>query len=228
MTLGLSIPLFNEAALVTEVVVSIHAALKAASVPATLVLVNNGSTDDTGACIDELRIAGEIEAIHLRENLGYGGGILSGLAHLEAQGLPDVIGWCWGDGQVRPRLLAELYGEILAGADLAKVHRTERRDGLARQAVTAVYSATMALSGVREPDVNGCPKLMTRACFEAIQPRSADWFLDAEVVLRAERLGMSIARRPAVMHPRRAGESKVKLGTIAEFAINLARWHARR
>mgnify|MGYP001203370565 CR=1 FL=1 len=228
MTLGLSIPLYNEATLVTEVVASIHAALQQAQIQSTLVLVNNGSEDRTGEIVDDLAIPGEIEVVHLRQNHGYGGGILAGLAHLEAAGLPDIVGWCWGDGQVSPSVLPRLVAAIRNGADMAKAQRTERQDGATRQLVTTAYAATMRLAGVTDPDVNGCPKLMTRACFEAIQPRSADWFLDAEAMIKAEQLGLQIAREPVVMRPRLAGESKVRLQTVGEFALNIGRWKLGR
>jgi glycosyltransferase involved in cell wall biosynthesis len=224
MRLGLSIPLFNEAGSVTEVVASIHAVLHNADIDATLVLVNNGSTDATGEHIEALRIPGEIEVVHLRENAGYGGGILSGLAHLEQSGLPAVVGWCWGDGQVSATALPPLFAAIREGADLAKAHRTRRGDGLDRQLISAVYAATMGVLGVGVSDINGCPKLMSRAAFEAIQPCASDWFLDAEVVLKAERMGLNIMSHPVEMRPRSEGKSKVGLRTIGEFLTNIARW----
>ena len=91
MTLGLSIPLYNEATLVTEVVASIHAALQQAQIQSTLVLVNNGSEDRTGEIVDDLAIPGEIEVVHLRQNHGYGGGILAGLAHLDDKARVELV-----------------------------------------------------------------------------------------------------------------------------------------
>lgn len=224
MRLGLAIPLYNEAESITEVVASIHAALEVADIDYILALVNNGSTDATGQEIDSLSIPGQIECIHLRENAGYGGGILAGLAHLELDGTPDVIGWCWGDGQVSASALRPLFEAIQAGADLAKVERTERQDGLNRQIVTTTYAAAVRLLGIGDRDVNGCPKLMSRAAFEAIQPRRDDWFIDAEVIIKAESLGLNVVNHPVTMRPRRAGKSKVRLQTIAEFVVNLGRW----
>jgi len=225
MRLGLVIPLLNEQELVTEVVASIHSTLAAANIEHTLVLVNNGSTDQTGHLIEGLAQADSVEAIHLRENAGYGGGILTGLAWFEQNGMPDVIGWCWGDGQVAPSVLPVLYEKCITGTPLAKVVRKERKDGLKRQVITTGYAATTRALGIRTPDVNGCPKLMTREAFETLQPRSQDWFLDAEIVIGAERNGWEIASESVVMHPRKAGRSKVNWKTIVEFTWNLSRWH---
>ena len=135
-----------------------------------------------------------------------------------------MLGWCWGDGQVSASVLPRLVTALEAGADLAKTTRSERRDGPWRHLVTTMYAATMRMSGVNDGDVNGCPKLMTRAAFEAIQPSATDWFLDAETVIKAEALGMQIAQENVVMRPRAAGESKVRMRTLGEFALNIGRW----
>ena len=227
MQLGLVIPLLNEQDLVTEVVASIHSTLEAENIPHTLVLVNNGSTDQTGPLVDDLAQAESVHAIHLRENAGYGGGILAGLAWMEQRGLPDVIGWCWGDGQVDPRVLPELFSACASGSPLAKATRRERKDGLHRQLITNAYAVTTRALGIRTPDVNGCPKLMTRDAFLDMQPQSQDWFLDAEVVIAAEQRNWSIASRNVVMRPRKAGESKVNWRTIIEFGWNLTRWRVQ-
>ena len=224
MRLGLVIPLLNEEALVTEVVASIHSTLAAADIEHMLVLVNNGSSDQTGKLIDELAQAESVTAIHLRENAGYGGGIQAGIAWLEQHGLPEVIGWSWGDGQVSPRVIPALFSACCGGAQIAKVTRKERQDGLSRQIITTAYAATTRSLGIRTEDVNGCPKLMTKTAFQSLQPRSTDWFLDAEVIIGAERNGWEIASEPVVMRPRKAGKSKVNWRTLAEFTWNLTRW----
>jgi len=226
MSLGLVLPLYNEEALVQEVVSDILAVLHAAKIPAQLVLVNNGSRDQTGPLIDDLATQSEVDAVHLDKNAGYGGGILAGLAALQDLGLPEVVGWCWGDGQVPADVLAPLYRACQKGAPLAKAVRSERHDGNWRKVVTTGYALTMQGIGCTVPDVNGCPKLMRREAFEALAPRSKDWFLDAEVVLGAQARGWEIAHHPTVMRARKAGKSKVHLNTMVEFAWNLLRWRA--
>ena len=210
----------------TEVVASIHAELRSAGIESTLVLVNNGSLDDTGAIIDGLASAGQIEVVHLRQNEGYGGGILAGLAHLEQTGLPDIVGWCWGDGQVSASVLPRLVAAIDAGADLAKTTRSERQDGLLRQLITTGYAATMRVAGVSDGDINGCPKLMTRAAFETIQPSATDWFLDAETVIKAEQARDAHRQRARRDAAREAGESKVRLRTLgnSRSILDAGRW----
>ena len=82
--------------------------------------------------------------------------------------------------------------------------------------------------GTRTPDINGCPKLFRWSFFEQLQLESHDWFLDAEAILKTEKLGGSIHNEPAIMEPRASGESKVRLWTLVEFAKNMTRWTFKR
>jgi glycosyltransferase involved in cell wall biosynthesis len=220
--LGLAIPLYNEEALVERVALDIRACLRAARIPSAIVLVNNGSTDKTGSIIN--RLAAKDEAflcIHLEENFGYGGGILAGMRQLQT----PILGWTWGDGQVDPEVLVEAYRALIqTGAPLAKARRVERQDGRQRQIVSTVYNRIMRILGSKISDANGCPKLFTRESWESIDPCSTDWFLDAEVVLRALELGLAWTEVDAVMHPRQGGHSNVNRDTVFEFLKHLKAW----
>ena len=228
MTLGLSVPLYDEEALVEAVVAEIIGALEAGDVPFRLALVDNGSRDRTGEIVDRLAADPRVMAVHVSPNRGYGGGILAGIAALQERGDCGVLGWCWGDGQVDPAVIPALYEACLAGADLAKARRTERRTGMDRRLVSAGYEVVTQALGVRTRDVNGCPKLLRAEAWEAVGAVHRDWFLDAEVVLEVEARRMRVAERPVVMRERAAGESKVRLGTVLEFVGNLARWRLGR
>ena len=228
MTLGLSVPLYDEEALVEAVVTELIGALEAGDVPFRLALVDNGSRDRTGEIVDRLAADPRVMAVHVSPNRGYGGGILAGIAALQERGDCGVLGWCWGDGQVDPAVIPALYEACLAGADLAKARRTERRTGMNRRLVSAGYEAVTQALGVRTRDVNGCPKLLRAEAWEAIGAVHRDWFLDAEVVLGVEARRMRVAELPVVMRGRAAGESKVRLGTVLEFVGNLARWRLGR
>ena len=185
--------------------------------------MNNGSRDGTPAIVNRLAVEQEaVQAVHLSENAGYGGGILAGLHRLDT----PVLGWCWGDGQVEPEVLVEAFRVISGGGvDLVKARRVVREDGLQRQVVTTVYNRVMRHGfGLDTDDVNGCPKLLTRRAFEALELRSLDWFLDPECLLKAHQLGLRVAEVDAVMRPREGGASKVRGETITEFLGHLWAW----
>jgi dolichol-phosphate mannosyltransferase len=220
--LGLSVPLFNEEAVVVEVAQGLREALKGAKIPGAIVLVNNGSTDGTGKAINQLAAKDDrFLAIHLEENLGYGGGILAGMRQLQT----PILGWTWGDGQVGPEVLVQAYEAMVStGATMAKARRTERQDGTQRQVLSRMYNLGLGLMGSPLSDANGCPKLFTRQAWEALAPQSTDWFLDPEVVLRASELDLLWTEVDAVMHPRAGGISKVHRETVLEFLRHMKAW----
>ncbi len=227
VALGLAVPLYQEGALVDRVVDELVAALDATGLRWCLALVDNGSTDDTGARIAARAAAHPgILALHLPANAGYGGGILHGLHALRDRHDPALIGWAWGDGQVDPAVLPALVADCRAGADLAKVRRVRREDGRRRRAITAVYQRATRALGVATPDVNGCPKVFQAHRLWALAPASRDWFLDPEVVFGLEAQGARIVDRPGTMRPRAAGRSKVNWATVAGFSLALLRWRA--
>lgn len=222
-TLGLAVPLYDEETVCEPVIRAMVEALTGARIPYSLALVNNGSSDGTAGILNRLALElPGLKVLHLGQNAGYGGGVLAGIHSLDT----PVVGWCWGDGQIAPEVAVACYRKLVGeGLDLVKARRVERRDGRQRVAVSAAYNGLMrAAFGAGTSDVNGCPKLLTRAAWTAIAPRSLDWFLDPEVLLRARELGLRLGEVDAVMLPRRGGASKVRGDTVREFVVNLARW----
>jgi len=219
--LGLAIPFFNEDECCERVVRDLVEVLRRERVPYQLALVNNGSTDQTPALLNGL--ASELDncaVVHLQDNAGYGGGILSGMRSLKT----PYLGWHWGDGQVDSKVVIAAYRAATENPDgLAKAIRRERHDGKQRMVISAVFNRAMGLLGAATRDVNGCPKVFSRETWGAIAPQSTDWFLDAEVVLAAEELGLTWTEVDAVMETRQSGISKVKMETVFEFLGNLGR-----
>jgi dolichol-phosphate mannosyltransferase len=226
-SIALSVPLFNEAPVVDDVVRAYASALADTGLRWSLVLVDNGSLDDTAARVAHWAELAGVEAVYLGENAGYGGGIMAGIRHALARDAPDLIGWGWGDGQVCPDVIPSLVDALQRGADVAKVRRVSRRDGWRRKWVTRSYSRLNRALGTRSPDVNGCPKLMHRRVLEAARLRSEDWFLDPELLLLAEARGWRVVELPAAMNPRAAGRSKVNWRTALSLGMQVCGWHLR-
>ncbi|MBN95472.1 MAG: hypothetical protein CL928_15635, partial [Deltaproteobacteria bacterium] len=223
-SLGLCIPLYNEEGNVEAVARDLLGAFRQASVPLQLVLVDNGSTDDTRKLIGTLAASEpEISGVFLERNRGYGGGILAGMARLG--GDREVVGYMWGDGQIGGSDVIRVYRRLVAEkADLAKARRVERVDGWRRAAVSRVYNAmTLWLFHVTSPDTNGCPKLFSRTTWKQLAPHSEDWFLDPEIMIAVASRGLKLAEVDVVARPRTAGVSKVGTGTVLEFCKNIVK-----
>ena len=228
MNLGISIPMYNEEGNAERVIYRMINHLDSLDISFVLAAVNNGSYDATGVVLDRISDREErVITVHLKENKGYGGGIMAGITSLRAYE-PEIIGWSWGDGQVCATSLSSLYQKCQNGSDLAKTYRVQRQDGYRRRLISSIYAVGMRQMGARTPDINGCPKLFRRTFFDLLQLESRDWFLDAEAILKTEKIGGIIHNEPVIMEPRASGESKVRLWTLIEFAKNMARWTIKR
>ena len=99
MRIGFSMPAYNEELLLEETVRGLTGLVD------RLVIVNDGSKDQTGAVAD--RLAKElpwVSVIH-QQNTGVGGAVLAGIRKLLASGECDAIGIIGSDNQCDPSLV---------------------------------------------------------------------------------------------------------------------------
>lgn len=222
--LSLAVPCYNEEESLRNTSTRLVQAFRERGLEVELVLVDNGSADRTGAIIDELVAEGlpvikEVVAV----NQGYGYGVLRGLTRCRGR----FVGFICADGQVEAQDVAKLY-EILLNAKapkLVKVRRRFRMDGFRRKLVSIIYNgfANVLFGGLGTIDINGNPKLFPRAYYERMNLTSRDWFLDAEVMIKARRLGLPVFELNVLGQMREGGSSNVRATTIWEFLVNLAR-----
>jgi polyisoprenyl-phosphate glycosyltransferase len=223
--LSLAMPCYNEEEALPTTTPELARVFADAGVHLQLVLVDNGSTDGTGAVIDSLVDQGlPITKVSAPVNLGYGGGILAGLRACEA----PLMGYSCADGQVSAADTLMVY-HLLAGREdrvLAKVRRRFRQDSWRRKLVSISYNGVMQAlyGGLGAIDINGSPKLFSRAVFERMDLVSEDWFLDPEIIIKARYLGLKIIEIDVEGHARRGGTSHVDLQTCTEFAHNIGRY----
>ena len=76
----LALPAYNEAQNLESLVASAQSVLAEANPDFKIVVVDDGSTDGTGALIDRMQDEGRVIAVHHPENRGLGGAILTALA----------------------------------------------------------------------------------------------------------------------------------------------------
>lgn len=224
-TLGLAIPMYNEEGAAEQVLHQIMYVLRKSDISFKIAVVNNGSIDSTGSILDNLaQQFTEIIPIHFPENQGYGGGIQAGMHALLPHNL-DIIGWMWGDGQVLPDVLPRLVDAIQHGSDIAKSRRTAREDGLKRKIISQCYATLLGTTRNKLSDVNGCPKLFRRSCWESLNVGSTDWFIDAEAMLKAQEQQRLIHEEDVTMQKRLHNKSKVNVRACIEFVVNIAKWN---
>lgn len=109
--------------------------------------------------------------------------------------------------------------------DLAMTYRSNRHDGLARVINSRVYNLLfrMLFPGYAVRDVNSKPKAMRRELYDKLELTSDDWFLDAEIVIKARRHKAQLAQIPTVFLRNESRKSFVRADAIIEFIWNLLR-----
>ncbi|MBI2069759.1 MAG: glycosyltransferase family 2 protein [Elusimicrobia bacterium] len=216
---------YNEEKAAEQAVGKLWTALKNLTEPFELLLVDNGSRDQTGSILRawSSRHAGTIHVVRVEKNRGYGWGWICGARPARGRWVAFIP----GDGQLPPddlvrllKLACEHQAKILKG------RRRERSEGLWRRAVSCVYNAVFrVLFGSGDlRDINGQPKIVERELWHDLGPVSKDWFIDAELMLKALERGVTIEEADVESTVRAGGGSHVKWTAIIEFFINLARW----
>ncbi|MFT4512058.1 MAG: dTDP-4-dehydrorhamnose 3,5-epimerase-like enzyme [Planctomycetota bacterium] len=223
--LSLTIPCYNEEASIGETAPALVRAFAEAGVALELVLVDNGSTDNTSDVIDEL-IANGLPAtkVSIATNTGYSPGIIRGLEACTA----PIIGFVHADGQVASNDVVMVYRlmERREQRVLAKVRRRFRGDSWRRKIVSIIYNGLMQVmfGWLGAIDINGSPKMFSRETFQKMQLQSTDWFLDPEIILKAKWLGIRVIEIDVEGRPRSGGASHVRRQTMFEFLGNICRY----
>ena len=219
------LPAHNEAALLEESVREVAEGLRARGRRFEIVVVENGSADDTAGIAR--RLAGEVpelRALSLPE-ADYGRALRAGL--LDATG--DVVvnfdvDWCdlgFLDRAV-PLVLADGGPAVVVGSKRS-VGSDDTRP-FVRRLVTMVFTTALRAGfGLKVSDTHGV-KALRRAPLAPLAERcrfGQDLF-DTELVLRAERAGLGSAEIPVDVVERRPARSSV-LKRIPRTVRGLAR-----
>jgi dolichol-phosphate mannosyltransferase len=207
---SLVIPLFNEAGNVLEVVDGAVSVLAAQGKPFEIVLVNDGSTDSTGA---EIAVAvvrwPACRELRLPAHTGQSGALLAGLKAAQGERLLTMD----GDGQNDPGDFPGLLELVDSGRfDLACGWRTDRRDSLVRRAMSRLANGVRRAvlhDGIHDA---GCQlRVMRREVLAALRPMD---LLQAFIPALAVAAGFRVGERPVRHHPRRHGRSKYGLARL--------------
>lgn len=179
-----------------------------------LVVVNDASTDATPRLADEAAAANpRVKVVHHPVNRKLGGSMKSGFAASTG----DVIVYTDAD---LPFDMRELHKALRLlrqyEADMVSAYRFDRTDeGLTRVIYSALYNALVrVLYGVRVRDVNFAFKVCRSRIFKDISLKSEGSFIDAELVVRAKKLGYSLVQFGVDYFPRTRGVSTLSKPSV--------------
>jgi glycosyltransferase involved in cell wall biosynthesis len=226
-------PAHNEAPNVEALVVEALEALPDLAAEFEVIVVDDGSRDETGAIAD--RLAAEhpdvVRAVHHETNLGYGAALRSGLRAARY----DLVCFTDGDRQFRVADLGRLLDVLGPDVDVVAGYRIRRADPLVRTIYARLYRlANRIFFGLGVRDIDCACKLFRRRALEGLRVESGGAFFSAELLVKLRASGRRIVEVGVPHYPRTAGsptgaKPSVVWRAVRDFwSLRLRMWVDRR
>lgn len=220
-SLSIVIPLFNEEESIAPLIKRIKSVSSELSFPYEIILVDDGSTDETWSLIEQHQgDCPHLRAIKLRRNCGQTGAMVAGFDHSRC----EIIVTLDGDLQNDPADIPLLLEKLDEGFDVVSGWRKYRKDHWSRVLPSRVANSLISLTtGVRLHDY-GCSLKAYRA--DCIRDLHCYGEMHRFFPAMASMTGARVVELPVQHHPRQYGTSKYGFNRIFKvfsdvFAINL-------
>jgi dolichol-phosphate mannosyltransferase len=134
--LSVVVPLFNEEAVIDELIQRLSAACMTATDKYEIVIVNDGSKDQTlPALLDLTTKVPELAIVDLSRNFGHMQAVSAGLQYSSGKAVVIMD----GDLQDPPELIPEMMGKWKEGAEVVLACRSERDEKRFQKIMTAIF-----------------------------------------------------------------------------------------
>jgi len=228
-------PAHNEEANLEGLVNEAMAALPALADTFEIIAVDDGSRDGTARIAEGLaeRHPGVVRLVRHSLNLGYGAALRSGFAAARY----ELVAFTDGDRQFRVADLGRLTARLAAAdaPDIVVGFRIKRADPLVRTLYARAYRlANRIFFGLRVTDVDCACKLFRRTALESIRVESGGAFFSAELLIKLQAAGATVAEVGVPHYPRTAGSAtgarpSVVFRAVRDFwLLRLRMWADRR
>jgi dolichol-phosphate mannosyltransferase len=220
------IPIYNEAENIQAVIEEWLPAFAKATERFQVILINDGSRDNTGAIIENMaaRSEGKLRSIS-QANAGHGRACRTGY-ELATAADPDWVFQIDSDGQCDPQYFPKFW-ELREQADCIFGQRVRRDDGLGRMVISAL--CRFAVWGVTHqwtPDPNVPYRLLRTTVLRnalAQIPPTFDLQNVALSFVLSKTSGLRWVRIPIHFRARRAGENSINFRRIIAMGFKMIR-----
>lgn len=216
--LSLFFPCHNEAENLEALVADALTALPALAMTYEVILVDDGSRDDTAAVAERLvRQHGDtVRLVRHDVNRGYGGALRSGFGGARY----GWIAFTDGDRQFRVADLAALISAVPNNETVALGYRIKRADPALRKIYAAVYRvANLVWFGLSVRDVDCAMKLFPRTALDGVAVASSGAFFSAELLIKLRARGVKMVEVGVPHFPRVAGSASGARPSVVFAAV---------
>lgn len=214
-------PAFNEELNLEGVVSSALTILPELTRSFEIIIVNDGSRDQTGMVAGRLAgLSEKVKVIHHPHNRGYGAALKSGIEQAKS----DLVFFCDSDGQFALEDLSRLL-EWIDRYDMVIGYREERQDPWHRLLNAKAWNLLVrSLLRLNVHDIDCAFKVFRREIFERIQIDTVGAMVNTEILTRALRCGFTLKEVPVRHFPRRFGtQTGAKIRVIVKAFYELAK-----
>ena len=203
LSISVVLPAHNEAENIRITVENCVAYLEQNVLDYEVVVVNDGSTDDTQKIVEELQSTNsKVVLVNHTVNMGYGSALRSGFDKASC----EYIFFMDSDGQFDINDLDRLI-PLVSAKDVVIGYREDRADSFIRSLNAWLYGLYIYLTfGLKVRDMDCAFKVFPKKAYQDIRPiKSSGALFSAEFLIKLKRNGLILKEVPVRHFPRRFG-----------------------
>nr|MDQ3014059.1 glycosyltransferase family 2 protein [Acidobacteriota bacterium] len=199
-------PAYNDEGSIAQMVNRTLALLPQFADDYEVIVVNDGSSDNTAAILDDLaRHQPRVRIIHHPRNRGYGGALRTGFA----AATKDLVFYTDGDGQYDVSEMTKLMPLMTKDVDVVNGYKIKRSDSKRRVLLGGLYKRlARMLFHLPIRDVDCDFRLMRRQLIQSIDLTSTSGVVCTEMVYKLCQASCRFTETPVNHYPRLHGQSQ--------------------
>jgi len=222
-SLSVFFPAYNDAPSLPGLIGKMFAVLREHVADYEVIVVNDGSYDNTAAVLELLRSQHEpyMRVVTHPQNRGYGGALRSGFG----AAIKEFVFYTDGDGQYDVGELPRLLALVKPGTGLVNGYKLERHDPAHRIWIGSIYNfCARLLFRIRIRDIDCDYRLIRRKLLDQIHLTSTSGTICVELVRKLEISGCGVEEVGVHHYPRVHGRSQFfRLRSLAKTLRELIR-----
>jgi len=202
ISISIFFPAYNEEANIKDSVLEVQEIVKTITDKYEIIIVDDGSKDQTGKIADELAEESEfIKVVHHEKNKGYGAALWSGIQKAKYQ----YVFFTDADLQFDLSELSILT-HFVPTHQVVLGYRSLRRDSFLRLVNAKAWNLlNRLLFGLKVKDIDCAFKLMDRKLVASLPIKTRGAMMSAEMLIRLQRMGVVFKEIPVSHFPREEG-----------------------